>query len=146
MRLLFPHTHKVPVHIYPEFHSVCSLDPIAPTPLPQGSVFPPTRNQRRRRHTRLREGVWEGPNSDDWRTSLVLGLLHKVLTYVEYRQSCVCVFQNIDPPTPLSTQRVFPPPRNERMRGHACGWGGGRVPIRTTDKKPSFFVYSVYLK
>jgi hypothetical protein len=33
---------------------------------------------------------------------------HKVLTYVEYR-AVSDVFQNIDPPPPLSTQRVCPP-------------------------------------
>ncbi len=34
---------------------------------------------------------------------------HKVLPYVEYR-AVFSVFQNIDPPTPLFTQRVCPPP------------------------------------
>ncbi len=34
---------------------------------------------------------------------------HKVLTYVEYR-AVSGVFQNYWPPTPLSTQRVCPPP------------------------------------
>jgi hypothetical protein len=34
---------------------------------------------------------------------------HKVHTYVEYR-AVSRVFQNIDPPPPLSTRRVCPPP------------------------------------
>ncbi len=41
-----------------------------PPLLPQASVSPP-RNQRGRGHTRLRVRGW-GPNSDDWKQSLVL--------------------------------------------------------------------------
>ncbi len=48
--------------------------------------------------------------------------LHKVLTYVEYR-AVPGVFQNIEPPTPLSPQRMCPYPRAKG--GGGGGWGGG---------------------
>jgi hypothetical protein len=49
---------------------------------------------------------------------------HKVLTYLEYR-AVSGVFQNIgniDPPPPLSTQRVCPPPATPTPRA-VRGWG-----------------------
>jgi hypothetical protein len=51
---------------------------------------------------------------------------NKVLTYVEYR-AVSGVFQNIDPPTPLSTQQVCPFPAPKAGGGtHSAGvWGGG---------------------
>jgi hypothetical protein len=48
----------------------------------------------------------------------------KVLTYVEYR-AVPGVFQNIDPPTPLSIQRVCPPPAPKAEGGHTRRAVGG---------------------
>jgi hypothetical protein len=54
-------------------------------------------------------------------------MANKVLIYVEYR-AVSGVFQTIDPPTPLSTQRVCPPPAPKAGGAHytlAGRWGGG---------------------
>ncbi len=48
---------------------------------------------------------------------------HKVLTYVEYR-AVSDVFQNIYPPTPLSSQRVCPPPAPNAEGTHSPGGEG----------------------
>ncbi len=53
--------------------------------------------------------------------------IHKVLTYEEYR-AVSGVFQNIHPPpppTPLSTQRVCPPP-TPKAGGYTLAWQWGR--------------------
>ncbi len=54
-----------------------------------------------------------------------VSILHKVLTYLEYR-AVPGVFQNIDPPpTPLSTHRVCPPPAPKAGGTHSPGGEGG---------------------
>jgi hypothetical protein len=53
-------------------------------------------------------------------TTIIYELDHKVLTNVEYR-AVSGVFQNIDPTTPLSTQRVCPPPHQWRGGTHSPG-------------------------
>jgi hypothetical protein len=73
------------------------------------------------------------PKLSLWLSSLVhtsLCCTHKVLTYVDYR-TVSGVFQNIDPPpTPLSTQRVCPPPAPKAGGTHSPGGeGGGGVNI-----------------
>jgi hypothetical protein len=64
--------HKHKVHIYLEYHSVCSLVRIGttPTPSPAGECAP-HRNQKGGDTL----GEVGGPNSDDWRKSLALYLL-----------------------------------------------------------------------
>ncbi len=50
--------------------------------------------------------------------------VHKVLTYIEYR-AVFGIFQTIDSYTPLSTQRVCPPPHHRRRvhtRRAVRGW------------------------
>ncbi len=49
---------------------------------------------------------------------------------------CMSPRRNWDPPPPLLCKRVCPSPRNQRGGGRlACGWGGGGVPIPTTNEK-----------
>jgi hypothetical protein len=52
------------------------------------------------------------------------------------------VFQNIDPPPPLRSASVYPPPL---VRGEdtLAGWRGGRGPI--VWKTPDTALYSVYV-
>ncbi len=56
------------------------------------------------------------------------GFYRKVLIYV---QSCVWRLLKYWPPTPLSTQRVCPPPA-PKAGGHSPG-GGGSIYWKTTD-------------
>ncbi len=57
-----------------------------------------------------------------------LSLEHKVFTYVEYR-AVSGVFQNIDPPRPLSTQRMYPHPASKAGGGNTrrARGGGGNI-------------------
>ncbi len=71
--------HKVLVHIYLESHSVCDLCPLVrietpSPPLPLASEFPPTKGGGQTLACGWGGGAG-GPNSDDWRKSLVLCLL-----------------------------------------------------------------------
>jgi len=54
---------------------------------------------------------------------------HKVLTYVEYR--AVSASSKILTPTPLSAQRVCPPPAPYTLAG--CEGGGGSIFWKTPD-------------
>jgi hypothetical protein len=70
-----------------------------------------------------------------------LGVTHKVLTYVEYR-AVSGVFQNIDPPTPLSTQRVLPPHQRPGGTHSPGGEGGGGLNI-LEDARHRMASYSI---
>ncbi len=63
--------------------SVPSSELAPPPPLPSGECVSPPQNQRRGKHTRLRVRGWGSPNSDDWRKSLALCLLHVLPTEKE---------------------------------------------------------------
>ncbi len=65
-------------------------------------------------------------------------LCHKVLTYVEYR-AVSGVFQSIDPPYPLSTQRVCPPPHSPGGEG-SIFWKTPDIGLASYSLSPLRFV------
>jgi hypothetical protein len=76
--------HKV--HIYLEYHSICPFVRIrTPHPLSRKRVPAHPRNQRGWGYTLACMVYGGGPNSDDWRKSLALGLLcGQTLWYSRY--------------------------------------------------------------
>jgi len=73
-----------------------------------------------------------------------LSLLLQVTTYTYIRRvyrAVSDVFQNSDPPTPLSTRRVCPPPATKTGGTHSLGgeWGGGSIFWKMQDIGLAFF-------